>query len=358
MRRGIIAAAIVAALWVSVVNAAETLTRTYAIPGEQFLTLKLPEAWRDEVSSARGAQGTPLPAIALKPAAGAAFSANMTVRMMIPPGVGRSLDGRLRLLVEQQAGRVAGKIGADPGPPVSIEGARSSGYYFSISEPRFKPGEYQHLTSGVVAVDNVIATFEVLTNDGGEGVMQDMLAVIKSAMVTDSRAGSPRVGRAATLADVTLRSASAAETRVLQGDANLSMDVYMGRSTDVDTVVRMTHPKLVAFAGGEEAVRRNVRDMSRKFQRSGMSIESREFPDPPTIIVTAERSYAIVPTHIVFVAGDKRAESHGFQFGVREPGAATWTYLAGARINAELLDAWFPDFPVDYQFPRISREKL
>jgi hypothetical protein len=121
--------------------------------------------------------------------------------------------------------------------------------------------------------------------------------------------------------------------------------------------VRLTYPKVLAM-GGEVAVRRALQEAGQQVQRLGMSIESRGFQDPPMIIIGAQRSYAIVPTHAVMAAGDTRVESYNFQFGVREQSAVTWTYLEGSRINSDMLAEWFPDFPADYRFPRVSREKL
>lgn len=354
MFRTVVAGAIVAATMASFARADEVVARSYVVPGGQRIELQLPAGWRDDV---RTAEDSRLPTVSIRPDTGAAFSANVTVRMVMPPG-GVFGDSRMRLLMEQQAGRMAGAIGAEAVQVSSIDGSHSAGYFFSISEPRFKPGEFQHLTSGLVTVENITMSFDVLTNDGGEGVVKDMLAAVSGARMVDPRGVLPEKERRATSAEVTVRPANAAETRMLQDDVGLASDVSLGISTDLDVVVGKTYPRMSAIVGGAEMVRRAYVEAGEQSRRMGMSIEARDFPDTPTIITTAKQSYAIVPTRMVVVVGGQRAESYNFQFGILEPGAAGWTYIEGSRVNNAILEDWFPDFPLDYQFPRVSRQKL
>ena len=68
--------------------------------------------------------------------------------------------------------------------------------------------------------------------------------------------------------------------------------------------------------------------------------------------------YVIVHTESIISANGIRARSVNFQFGIRPKGGQGWTYVEGSRLSSELLGALFPDFPSDYEFPALSRERL
>jgi hypothetical protein len=53
----------------------------------------------------------------------------------------------------------------------------------------------------------------------------------------------------------------------------------------------------------------------------------------------------------------EQVESWNFQFGILRDGSQGWKYWEGSRINGQVLSSFFPDFPPDYRFPRVSRER-
>jgi hypothetical protein len=90
--------------------------------------------------------------------------------------------------------------------------------------------------------------------------------------------------------------------------------------------------------------------------KSGLRIESFQFPRPPEFVRTERAVFAIVPTLLIMDQGGQRIESLNYQFGVLE--GDTWRYTEGARVSAGTVRAMFPSFPVGHQFPEIYRKKL
>ena len=329
-------------------HAGETAARTYQLPEDRLLTLAVPEGWQSETQLP---PGRPLPVLKFT-RAGKDFVASITVQALSPPGVETPL-AQLQGMVAKQAQRLAILVGADSVEVNTIDGPQASGYYFSVSEATRKPGEYQYLTSGLVAVGEATASFEVLTNKGAEAAVADMLTMVTAAELSSPRISAPdQVGNA----PVTIRQADAPETQLLQRQVRLTMDFYWDDTADGNEIVAATYPRAVAAGGGAAGVLAAVTAMRQQMRDLGTSRESSGFPGPPTIIETSRRAYATVPTHMVVRAGDKRIESYNYQFGILEPGSSRWTYLEGSRVNAAMLREWFPDFPDDYAFPRVSRE--
>ncbi len=64
---------------------------------------------------------------------------------------------------------------------IEFEGTSGVGYYFSVSDPMPKPGEYKHLTQGIIPVGILMVPFSIFTNDGQQGIVTEALTVLKSA---------------------------------------------------------------------------------------------------------------------------------------------------------------------------------
>jgi len=151
--------------------------------------------------------------------------------------------------------------------------------------------------------------------------------------------------------------ASASDIELVQRDVRTLIGaVYSG---DLDTVIRFTHPRVVTSLGGSSSARATLARVLAQTQSAGMKLESLVFPNQPVFLQgDGRRQYVVVPTRLVIMANGQRLESFNFQFGVREPGGAGWTYMEGSRVTPQLLSAWFPDFPASHKFPTISRKKL
>jgi hypothetical protein len=129
-------------------------------------------------------------------------------------------------------------------------------------------------------------------------------------------------------------------------------------NADVDTVVRYTHPTIIAMQGGVQGTRRAVQNVVLKLKSAGMRVESLTFPKPPEFLEGAGRRFAVVPTLSIISANAERFESLNFQLGILEPGSTEWTYVEGSRITRQNVQSLFPGFPATYEFPPFYRKKL
>lgn len=127
---------------------------------------------------------------------------------------------------------------------------------------------------------------------------------------------------------------------------------------DLDTVVRYTHPRVIAMQGGPTATRKVIEDVVLKLKGAGMRVESLTFPGPPEFLEGGGRRFAVVPTLSILAANGQRFESLNFQLGVLEPGSSDWVYVEGSRLTTQNVQALFPGFPATYEFPPFYRKKL
>jgi len=54
-----------------------------------------------------------------------------------------------------------------------------TGYYFSATDRAPNPGEYKYLTQGMLPVGELVVTFTILSNDGGEAAVSAALTLLR-----------------------------------------------------------------------------------------------------------------------------------------------------------------------------------
>jgi hypothetical protein len=135
----------------------------------------------------------------------------------------------------------------------------------------------------------------------------------------------------------------------------LTEAVYSG---EVNRIVDHTHPTVIKLLGGPAAARQSVERVAAGMQKAGMKLESMSFPAAPTCLTGGGRRFAIVPTLNIVIVGRQRFESLNFQLGVQEPGATTWKYVEGSRVNNKNVQVLFPGFPEGFEFPQTYRKPL
>ena len=127
---------------------------------------------------------------------------------------------------------------------------------------------------------------------------------------------------------------------------------------DVDTVIRYSHPSIVAMLGGQDATRAAIEGVLLKLRGAGMRVESLTFPGPPEFLEGGGRRFAVVPTLSIITANGQRVESLNFQLGILEPGASEWRYVEGSRLTKQNVQVLFPGCPATYDFPPFYRKTL
>jgi hypothetical protein len=148
----------------------------------------------------------------------------------------------------------------------------------------------------------------------------------------------------------------ATETARVQQDVRALNDALY--NADVETVIRYTHPSVIAMLGGIQSARKMVQDAVLFIKSTGLRVESLTFPRPPDFLEAGGRRFAVIPTLSILSANGQRLESLNFQLGVLEPNSTDWTYVEGSRLTKENVQSLFPGFPAAYRFPPFYRKKL
>ena len=124
-------------------------------------------------------------------------------------------------------------------------------------------------------------------------------------------------------------------------------------TNDLNTILALTHPKVIEQMGGTARAKSLLGDSLERIQASGVTIESCTFPERPRFAKGAEHQFAVVPMKLILAAKGQRRESLHCQVGVRVPGATNWTYIEGSQVRA-----YFPDFPSNVALPEMKGRAL
>jgi hypothetical protein len=147
-----------------------------------------------------------------------------------------------------------------------------------------------------------------------------------------------------------------AETQTVQHEVErIVRSLYSG---DIDFVMHSTYPSVIALMGGPDVARKSLETIVDRVRKSGMTLESFAFPEPPEFFTAGGTRFVFVPTLSVVAVNGKRFESRNFQLGVLEAGATRWTYVEGSRLNPQNVHQLLPAFPSDRSFPPVHRKAL
>jgi hypothetical protein len=165
-----------------------------------------------------------------------------------------------------------------------------------------------------------------------------------------------KVGSSAKLAPKAPPAGTSAEAETVQREVEgIVRGIYRG---DVDRVMRSTYPNVIHLMGGADVARRHLEAIVAQVKKTGMTLESFSFPEPPQFFTQGTTRYVFVPTLSVVAVDGKRFESRNFQLGVLEAGATRWTFVEGSRLTPQNVQQLVPGFPADRPFPSIYRKAL
>lgn len=165
-------------LAVTATSAEERGARRYALPDHGSLRLGVPVSWRDEL---RQPQDRLPPTIVFTPKSGTSFQVLLTTLWQTTSDVPARSPEALRENVQRAADQAKSQAVENTIAVKKLEGSSGPGYYFSATDRAPGPGEYRHMTQGIVRVGDLTVTFTILTNDGGQGVVNDALAMLSGA---------------------------------------------------------------------------------------------------------------------------------------------------------------------------------
>jgi hypothetical protein len=164
---------------VTQVRAADTDDRRYALADHGSLQLTVPTVWKEEIEQDRDRL---LPTIAFAQKAGAPFGVVLTPIWPTEKGAPSPDRRALRRLVEGAAEEVKSLTVEETIEVIELEGASGVGYYFSVTDRAPKPGNYKHMTQGILPVGSLMVPFTIYTNDGQQDIVADALTMLKSAI--------------------------------------------------------------------------------------------------------------------------------------------------------------------------------
>jgi hypothetical protein len=165
--------------------------RSFPVPEHGAFKLQVPKSWKDKVSPTAGSTA---PTITFTGSGQEKFEMLLTPTWRTWPANPRAAAAEIWLLVQQNAERLKPKAVEKELSPQEISGASSAGYYISVTDPAPKPGEYKYLMQGTLRVGELLVRFTVLTNDGGDSIRRQALALVQSATHASEEASSSPAG--------------------------------------------------------------------------------------------------------------------------------------------------------------------
>lgn len=159
-------------------SADRTVEKSVSLPEHGTFKLRVPATWTVEV---RQDPGTVPPSIELRPAKGKAFEIVVAPlwrpRPDVPLPTRESMQDQLKRGVENiQPQAVEKEI-----PLVEFQGKTGPGFYFSVTDKATKPKGYKYMTQGLLSVSELLVVFTLLTNEGKDQVVRDLVAALKTA---------------------------------------------------------------------------------------------------------------------------------------------------------------------------------
>lgn len=149
------------------------------------LVLDMPDGWRAHTSSPEGA---PVRTVAFSPPQGESFKVLVSV-LPLPADPSRPPLSQqdLRESVQASADQAETQSVESALVPIDLIGPDVGGAYFQATDRAPPPGEFKHLTQGVLRVGTSVLTFTVLANDDAPGgpatIRAQALAALRGATV-------------------------------------------------------------------------------------------------------------------------------------------------------------------------------
>lgn len=146
----------------------------FELPTGAAVSLTVPAGWK-AVQQAAAPQ-----AISVNPEGGKAFHVELTP-LVRPDGTWLRTDTEtLKGVVEDSAKKVLPQAQEKSLPLQMLFGPNGRGFYFSATDRAPKPGEFKHLTQGVMSVQGLPVAFSIGSNDDRARV-EAALEMLRSA---------------------------------------------------------------------------------------------------------------------------------------------------------------------------------
>lgn len=201
----------------STLAAESTALRSFALAGHGALQLLVPQSWKTEVRQPD--QQLP-PTLIFTASAGPAFQVLITPMYALKKTMRMPDQQEIQASVAHAAAD-AQKHAVEPRLSVKVmRGAAGEGFYFSATEKTPKPEQFKKVTQGELRVGELAPLFTILTNDDGEAIIGEALAMLATAThQAESTAASAASSSAASSSDTPAASPTKPENAAAAADA-------------------------------------------------------------------------------------------------------------------------------------------
>jgi hypothetical protein len=148
--------------------------RMLSIAERGTLVLSSPRAWVQQTSQSS-------PTIRFSNNSGQQFEVLITAQWSPTQDSSFNSSAKVRALVEETAVKISPQAVERAIPIEEMKGTAGRGYYFSVTDKDPGPNEYKYLTQGALAVDDLLLTFTVRTNEADSSIVNDAFDVLRSA---------------------------------------------------------------------------------------------------------------------------------------------------------------------------------
>ena len=142
------------------------------------MILAVPDAWREETK--RNYYPNRPVTFVFTPASGEQFVVHVSP-VPTSPRNPRPSTGEVHEGVGKSADRLKSQSVEPELKIVDFRAGEIFGSYYSATAREPKPGEFKHLTQGTYVLADLIVNFSIFTRDGGDGVVEKALDIMKTA---------------------------------------------------------------------------------------------------------------------------------------------------------------------------------
>lgn len=160
------------------VLAGGTDTRQYPLLSHGKLLLQVPAGWQQQVKQPPNQLP---PTINFTPKMGDAFTVVLTPIWALKKDKALPTWQQIKQRIKNLILRIKPKAVEKSIPVKELKGKEGMGYYYFATNKAHKPREFKYITQGMIEIGDLLTTFTILSNEGGENDVTKALNMIKNA---------------------------------------------------------------------------------------------------------------------------------------------------------------------------------